>query len=45
VGIAYLSLVHFSSNINQYNCVYVTAKIAKQRCIGKIWKVLLNKFQ
>jgi len=36
VGIAFTSLVHFSSNINQYKRVYVTAKIAKQCCIGKI---------
>jgi len=45
VGIAYTSLVHFSSNINQYKCVYVIAKITQQYCIGKIWKKLLNKFQ
>jgi len=51
VGIAYTSLVYFSSNINQYKLVYVTAKIAKQCCIGsnvalaRHEKNLLNKFQ
>jgi len=36
VGIASTSLVHFGSKINQYKCVYVIAKIAKQCCcIGK----------
>jgi len=29
VGITYTSLVHFSSNINQYKRVYIIAKIAK----------------
>jgi len=33
VGITYTSLVHFSSNINQYKCVYINAKIAQQCCI------------
>jgi len=31
---AYMSLVHFCSIINQYKCIYVTAKIAKQCRIG-----------
>jgi len=30
VWTAYTSLVHFSNNINQYKCVYVTITIAKQ---------------
>jgi len=38
VEIAYTSLVHISSNINQHKWVYVTAKISKQCCIGKTWK-------
>jgi len=33
--VAYRSLGYFSSNINQYGCVYVTVKIAKQCCNGK----------
>jgi len=43
LGIAFTSLVHVS-NINQNKRVYVTARIAKQGCIGKTWKNLLNKF-
>jgi len=35
VGIAYKSLVRFNSNINQYKCIYVTAKFAKQCFTGK----------
>jgi len=44
VGIAYMNLVCFSSNANQYKCIYVTAKIAKQCFTGKTWIILLNNF-
>jgi len=44
-GNCLLEFSAFCSIINQNKSLSVTAKIAKQCCIGKTRKVLLNKFQ